>query len=68
MNEREKGFARAPRNPCLIINLLCDLQNLRVGSCMAQYWRNPNYNWLRMQIAVVVALIFSTSFIDSGAY
>ncbi|CAM9823444.1 unnamed protein product, partial [Hapterophycus canaliculatus] len=32
---------------------------------VSQYWRNPNYNWMRMQIAVAVALIFSSSFIDA---
>ncbi|CAN0455677.1 unnamed protein product, partial [Laminaria digitata] len=29
-----------------------------------QYWRNPTYNFMRMQLSVLVAVIFSSSFID----
>lgn len=31
-----------------------------------QYWRNPNYNYMRMMLSVVVAIIFSSSFIGAG--
>ena len=31
-----------------------------------QYWRSPNYNWMRIQLAVVIAVIFGSSFIDAG--
>lgn len=31
-----------------------------------QYWRNPNYNWMRMQLAILMAVIFGSSFIDAG--
>ncbi|CAM9523327.1 unnamed protein product, partial [Hapterophycus canaliculatus] len=31
---------------------------------MIQYWRNPNYNWMRIQIAIVVAVVFGSNFID----
>ncbi|CAB1108061.1 ABC [Ectocarpus sp. CCAP 1310/34] len=30
-----------------------------------QYWRNPNYNWMRMQLAILMAVIFGSSFIDA---
>ncbi|CAM9128278.1 unnamed protein product [Scytosiphon promiscuus] len=43
--------------------------SLQAKACMEraviQYWRNPNYNWMRMQLAVVVAVIFGSSFIDA---
>ncbi|CAM9674100.1 unnamed protein product, partial [Scytosiphon promiscuus] len=43
--------------------------SLQAKTCMEraviQYWRNSNYNWMRMQIAIIVAIIFSSSFIDS---
>ena len=31
-----------------------------------QYWRNPTYNFMRMQLSVLVAVIFSSSFIDTS--
>ncbi|CAM9737972.1 unnamed protein product [Ascophyllum nodosum] len=42
--------------------------SLQIEACMAraviQYWRNPNYNFMRIMISVVVALVFGSSFID----
>ena len=32
----------------------------------AQYWRNPTYNFLRIVLSILVALVFSSSFIDAG--
>lgn len=31
-----------------------------------QYWRNPNYNFMRIELSIVIALVFSSSFIDAG--
>lgn len=31
-----------------------------------QYWRNPNYNFMRIELAILVAIVFSSSFIDAG--
>eukprot|EP00752_Nemacystus_decipiens_P004290 g3919.t1 len=36
-----------------------------IERALKQYWRNPNYNWMRMQLAIVMAVIFSSSFIDA---
>eukprot|EP00904_Undaria_pinnatifida_P014208 jgi/Undpi1/9918/HiC_scaffold_28.g12372.m1 len=30
-----------------------------------QYWRNPAYNFMRMQLSVLIAVIFGSSFIDA---
>ncbi|CAM9519315.1 unnamed protein product, partial [Laminaria digitata] len=30
-----------------------------------QYWRNPTYNFMRMQLSIVIAVIFGSSFIDA---
>ncbi|CBN79954.1 pleiotropic drug resistance transporter [Ectocarpus siliculosus] len=42
---------------------------LQARACMEraviQYWRNPNYNWMRMQLAILIAVIFGSSFIDA---
>ena len=45
---------------------LCTTTMLYVLNETLQYWRNPNYNWMRMVLAVVVAIIFSSSFIGAG--
>eukprot|EP00903_Cladosiphon_okamuranus_P018818 g17309.t1 len=36
-----------------------------IERALKQYWRNPNYNWMRMQLAVLIAVVFSSSFIDA---
>ncbi|CAM9975163.1 unnamed protein product [Scytosiphon promiscuus] len=43
--------------------------SLQAKACMEraviQYWRNPSYNWMRIQIAIAVAVIIGSSLIDA---
>ena len=40
----------------------------RIASNPQQYWRNPDYNTLRMKLAFAVANIFGLSFVGFGEY
>ncbi|CBJ30625.1 conserved unknown protein [Ectocarpus siliculosus] len=40
-------------------------RSLQIKTCIdraiLQYWRNPNYNWSRIMLALVIAIIFGTA-------